>query len=57
LILVGEDDIPCPVEKSEYLAENIPNARLMIIEDAGHTGPLEEPEKYTKAIKDFIEND
>jgi pimeloyl-ACP methyl ester carboxylesterase len=57
LVLVGEDDIPCPVEKSEYLAENIPNARLMIIEDAGHTGPLEEPEKYTKAIKDFIEND
>ena len=57
LVLVGRDDIPCPVEKSEYLAENIPNAKLMVIEGAGHTGPLEEPEKYNQAIKDFIEND
>jgi pimeloyl-ACP methyl ester carboxylesterase len=57
LVLVGSQDIPCPVEKSQYLVDNIKNARLVIIEDAGHTGTLEEPEKYNLAIKNFIEND
>ena len=57
LVMVGRDDIPCPVEKSQYLADYIPNATLTIIEGAGHTGPLEEPQKYNQAIKNFIEND
>lgn len=57
LVVVGREDIPCPVEKSQYLAEHIPNATLVIIEGAGHTGPLEEPAKYNQAIKDFIQND
>ncbi len=57
LVLVGSEDVPCPVEKSEFLAQNIPKATLKIIEGAGHTGPLEEPEKYTEAIRGFIEND
>ncbi|MCP9769847.1 alpha/beta hydrolase [Lacihabitans sp. LS3-19] len=57
LVLVGSQDVPCPVEKSEFLRDNIKNARLEIIEGAGHTGTLEEPQKYNKAISDFIEND
>ncbi len=57
LILVGSQDVPCPVEKSQHLADNIKNSHLIIIEGAGHTGTLEEPEKYNTAIKNFIEND
>ena len=57
LVLVGSQDVPCPVVKSEFLRDNIQNARLEIIEGAGHTGTLEEPQKYNKAISDFIEND
>ena len=57
LVLVGREDVPCPVEKSHFLADNIKNSKLVIIEGAGHTGVLEEPEKYNQAIKSFIEND
>jgi 3-oxoadipate enol-lactonase len=57
LVLVGQEDVPCPVEKSQFLADNIANSSLVIIEGAGHTGVLEEPEKYNLAIKNFIEND
>lgn len=57
LVLVGQEDVPCPVEKSQFLADNIVNSKLVIIEGAGHTGVLEEPEKYNLAIKGFIENE
>lgn len=57
LVMVGSQDVPCPVEKSQFLVDNIKNSQLVIIDGAGHTGTLEEPEKYNLAIKSFIEND
>ena len=57
LVLVGREDVPCPVDKSQFLADNIVNSKLVIIEGAGHSGVLEEPEKYNLAMKVFIEND
>ena len=57
LVIVGSLDVPCPVAKSEYLVSKIKNSKLEIIEGAGHTGTLEEPEKYNVAIENFIKND
>lgn len=55
LILVGEEDVPAPVEKSEFLHQNIENSILKVIPKAGHTGVLENPEQYSFLIEAFIE--
>ncbi len=43
LILCGAEDTICPVEYHEFMAEQIPHARLRIIEDCGHMSSLEQP--------------
>lgn len=54
LVICGEDDIATPPEKSRFLAEAIPGARLVMVPQAGHTTPLERPEAVTAAIRDFL---
>jgi len=49
LILCGRDDMLCPVSRHELMAELIPDARLEIIEGAGHLPTLEQPE-LTNAV-------
>ncbi|MBK6978612.1 MAG: alpha/beta hydrolase [Cytophagaceae bacterium] len=55
LILVGEEDVPAPIEKSEFLHKNIENSVLKVIPNAGHTGVLENPEQYNLLIEAFVE--
>jgi len=54
LVLTASDDRMTPVKYGDYLAEHIPNSRLVHIEDAGHLSPMEKPEEVTKAIRDFV---
>ncbi len=54
LVLAASDDRLTPVKYGEYLAEHIPNTRLVHIEDAGHLSPMERPEEVTRAIRDFV---
>jgi pimeloyl-ACP methyl ester carboxylesterase len=35
---------------SEIVAENIPGAEFLILEDAGHMSPLTHPERVTREI-------
>ena len=50
-------DILCPVHEQHFLANHIPNAKLVIIDsEYGHDGFLVEEEAITRAIKDFIRN-
>jgi len=53
LILQGEEDI-VPVEISEKAHRVLKNSSLVIIEDCGHYGWLEQPGKYFKYIDDFL---
>jgi pimeloyl-ACP methyl ester carboxylesterase len=55
LVLCGEEDQMTPVKYSQYLAENIPHARLVVIKDAGHMVMLEKPFEVTRAIGDFLQ--
>lgn len=54
LLIVGRQDQWSPVSQHEDMKDLLPNARLEIIEDAGHFAPVEKPEKVTDFIEDFF---
>ncbi|MGD8531863.1 MAG: alpha/beta fold hydrolase [Gammaproteobacteria bacterium] len=55
LVIVGENDIPTPVEEARRMAGGIPGARLEIIPAAGHVCTVEQPDKVTDLIAGFLE--
>lgn len=56
LIFVGEDDWVNPVEQVSLIAELMPNAKLIIVEDSGHSIAVDRPDIYTPAVIDFLNN-
>jgi len=54
LILCGEDDTLCPVEKHELMRDLIPNAHLVIVPGAGHLPVLEQPARTTDALRRWL---
>ena len=54
LVLAGRDDFQFPPEHQRELAAGIPNARLKIIEDAGHNSPSEQPAAVVGAVRRFL---
>lgn len=55
LIIVGRHDFITNIAMAEEMLKHIPNARLEIFEDSGHFAFVEEPEKFYRVIKDFVE--
>ena len=54
LVMAGRDDFVFPPEHQAQLAAGIPNARLRIIERAGHNPHDERTAEVMAAIRDFI---
>lgn len=54
LVVVGRDDILTPVKCSEEVASSIPNAELIIMENAVHSLPFENPERLNQVVFDFL---
>jgi proline-specific peptidase len=54
LVLAGRDDFQFPPEHQATLAAGIPNARLEIIERAGHNAPTERTADVIQAVRDFL---
>jgi proline iminopeptidase len=54
LVLAGRDDFQFPPEHQESLAKGIPNARLQIIEEAGHNVLSEKPVEVMQEITRFL---
>jgi proline iminopeptidase len=54
LVVAGHDDFLFPPESQALLAAGIPNARLHIIERAGHNPQSERPAETLRAISDFL---
>jgi proline iminopeptidase len=54
LVIAGHDDFLFPPESQALLAAGIPNARLRIIERAGHNPQSERPTETLAAITDFL---
>jgi len=54
LIIVGEQDLAEPVSEAETIQRQIAGSRLEKIAGAGHITCLEEPEKVTALIEEFL---
>lgn len=54
LVVVGADDTLTPPALSEALAKAIPRARLVVVPDAGHLSPVENPEAFDRAAEAFL---
>ncbi len=55
LVIVGDEDQLTPLKWSQFLANQIPNADLVVIESAGHMVMMEQPEQFNNAIKSFLQ--
>lgn len=54
LVLCGREDKMTPVKYSEFLASRLPNARLVMVEGAGHFVMLEQPGAVNQALVDWL---
>lgn len=54
LVMAGRDDFQFPPQHQAALAAGIPNARLEIIERAGHNAHQERPAEVMQAVLDFL---
>jgi pimeloyl-ACP methyl ester carboxylesterase len=55
LVLVGSEDVSLPPALSREIADTMPNARLEVIDGAGHLSTLEQPEAVSAAMLGFLD--
>lgn len=54
LVMAGRHDFLFPPEHQAILADRLPNAKLELIERAGHNPQMERPDEVIQAIRDFM---
>ncbi|MEX0875019.1 MAG: alpha/beta hydrolase [Actinomycetota bacterium] len=54
LIVHGTDDPFTPISVAKEMAERVPNAGLVVIENGSHTLPIEVPEEIVGELKPFL---
>jgi len=56
LVVTGKDDALVAWQNSQLLAEQIPGARLVLLEPAGHCFWLEQPQQSLHVMAQFLES-
>ncbi len=54
LVLCGAHDALCPVKRHSFMAELLADAELVVLEEAGHLPPLEQPNATTEALRQWM---
>ena len=54
LVITGDDDRIVPTEDSIRLADELPNAELVVIPECGHIPHEERPELFMEAVIEFV---
>ncbi|HEU4368826.1 MAG TPA: alpha/beta hydrolase, partial [Methylomirabilota bacterium] len=54
LVVWGRDDRIVPLECGERFVKALPQARLAIVEGAGHFAEMEQPEQLAKLVRAFV---
>ena len=55
LVIAGDLDQGTPVAMAAALVAALPRARLHVLHDAAHIGPLEQPAAFAQALRDFLD--
>ncbi|MDP2693586.1 MAG: alpha/beta fold hydrolase, partial [Gallionella sp.] len=55
LVIGGERDTLTPPQAAQYLAAQLPDARLAVIEGAAHAPFLSHPDEFVEILADFME--
>lgn len=55
LVIHGEEDIAVEPDRAEPMVVHLPDARMELIPEAGHTSNLENPEAANAAIREFLD--
>jgi len=54
LVLCGQDDRLCPLERHELMHRLVPGSTLTVLPGAGHLPTLEQPEATTEALRRWL---
>lgn len=55
LLLSGEQDSWSPPARHAEMAGIIPHSRLVVVQDAGHMAPMEQPAAVAQAMRDWLQ--
>lgn len=53
LIVIGDGDTPY-LTGAQYMGERIPNARHVVVSNAGHGVNIEQPERVNRLLDEFL---
>ena len=54
LVIAGREDLTATPAQADFIASQIPDAELKIIDDAGHLVGIEKPLEIAKLVRDFL---
>lgn len=54
LVIVGEQDGGTPPAMAREIHDNAPGSKLVVLPQAAHIANLEQPEAFTKSLRDFL---
>ena len=54
LIVVGDEDKPTPYEEAQKMHFAIKGSKLAVIKQAGHSTPVEQPERLNQVMSTFL---
>jgi pimeloyl-ACP methyl ester carboxylesterase len=54
LVIQGEHDMPPALAIADSIATRLPNARRVVIPDAGHGAHFDQPERFLEALREFL---
>jgi pimeloyl-ACP methyl ester carboxylesterase len=55
LLVAGSDDRVAPANVMQRMAHKIPGAEFILLEGCGHLGPMDQPDAFNAALRDFLE--
>jgi pimeloyl-ACP methyl ester carboxylesterase len=56
MVITGENDTTITVQNQRRMAEKIPGALHIMINNAGHAVTIEQPDLFNMCVLEFLEN-
>ena len=54
LVLCGRQDEATPVDRHREIAADVPDSRLVVVEECGHLAPMERPAEVSAALRTWL---